>query len=345
MKNNNIIKISLLIILMTFMSFFPINTMAKEVICNYNYEGKNLKYVLKNNKLINPIRDGEKISNKIWYNSANFDANFLSSSKKENETLCPTIVVEENESFNTVFVNYRDNKDCNGKCTQLSSTNNNLKVVETKIVNAVGVYESDNYFIPSFRKLSDDSIQWSIDNINYYSLSKNINLSKNSIVKIDENLVKNLFTNNDNSVKIYRCIFTSGKTLIYNLQENEKSCENDLSKNDKQGFIANSYNGDKGAENCKSTILGDPKDENSVAWLLQQLLNYMRILGPMIILIMSAVDFAKAIVLGDDETMQKCYKKLIKRLILAILLFFVPTLVTVLLDIFGFTGDPICVLN
>lgn len=71
----------------------------------------------------------------------------------------------------------------------------------------------------------------------------------------------------------------------------------------------------------------------------------MRILGPMIVLIMSAVDFAKAIVMGDDETMQKCYKKLVKRLILAIALFFVPTLVTILLNIFGFVGGPVCVLS
>ena len=65
----------------------------------------------------------------------------------------------------------------------------------------------------------------------------------------------------------------------------------------------------------------------------------------MIILVLSAIDFTKAIVTGDDDTMQKCYKKLVKRLVLAILLFFVPTLVTVILELFGFIGDPICVLD
>lgn len=345
MKNNKIFKISLLIFLMTFMSFFPIDTMAKELICNYNYDGNNLKYVLKNNKLINPIKDGEKINDKIWYNGANFDSDFISSTKSNSGSVCPTIVVEETELFNTVFVNYRDDKDCNGKCTQVAATGNNLKVKETKIITGVGVYESNNYFIPSFRKLSDNSIEWSIDNSNYYNTNQDITLDNNSIVKIDEKIIKNLFTNNDNSAKIYRCVFTSGKKLIYNLQENETDCKNDLSKNDNQGYIANSYDGNKGEDNCKSTVLGDPKDKDSVAWLLQQLLNYMRILGPMIVLIMSAVDFAKAIVMGDDETMQKCYKKLVKRLILAIALFFVPTLVTILLNIFGFVGGPVCVLS
>ena len=342
MKNNKIIKISLLIILVTFMSLFPIDIMAKELVCEYNYEGKELRYILKNNKLENPVKDGKIIANKKWYNSEDFNLVFSASS---NNKVCPNIVVEDNDSFNTVFANYRDEKDCNGKCTTLTATNEVLKVNETKSLSAVGIYKSDDFFIPTVRKLSNNKIEWSIDNANYYEINEDIKLNNNSIVKIDEKLVKNLFTNNDKSAKIYRCVFTSGKKLIYNLQEDENSCKNDLSKNDNQGFIANSYNGNKGAGNCKNTILGDPKNEDSVAWLLQQLLNYLRILGPMIILIMSAVDFAKAIVMGDDETMQKCYKKLIKRLLLAILLFFVPSLVTILLEIFGFVGDPICVLD
>lgn len=342
MKNNKIIKISLLIILVTFMSLFPIDIMAKELVCDYNYEGKELRYILKNNKLENPVKDGKKIVNKKWYNSEDFNLVFSASSSN---TVCPNIVVEDNESFNTVFVNYRDEKDCNGKCITLTATNEVLKVEKTKILSAVGIYQSDEFFIPTVRKLSNNKLEWSIDNTNYYDINEAIKLDNNSIVKIDENLVKNLFTNNNKSAKIYRCVFTSGKKLIYNLQEDENNCKNDLSKNDNQGFIANSYDGNKGADNCKNTILGDPKNEDSVAWLLQQLLNYLRILGPMIILIMSAVDFAKAIVMGDDETMQKCYKKLIKRLLLAILLFFVPSLVTILLEIFGFVGDPICVLD
>ncbi len=109
--------------------------------------------------------------------------------------------------------------------------------------------------------------------------------------------------------------------------------------------IRHSLEDDKYYKNCKDTFLGDPEDTKSVAWLIQHLLNYLKILAPMIVLVLSGIDFAKAIISGDDEVLQKCYKRLITRLILALALFFVPDIVKMLLEIFGLMGDPICVLK
>ena len=91
-----------------------------------------------------------------------------------------------------------------------------------------------------------------------------------------------------------------------------------------------------------NSILGDVNDEESVAWLLQQILNFIKIIGPILVVVLSSVDFIQVIVKSDDEAMAKAQKKLIKRLILAALLFFIPTLVQTILDIFGITGDPTC---
>ena len=57
----------------------------------------------------------------------------------------------------------------------------------------------------------------------------------------------------------------------------------------------------------------------------------------MIVLVLSALDFAKALISSDDEVMQKNYKKLISRLILILALYVVPLLVDILLQIFGLT--------
>lgn len=91
-----------------------------------------------------------------------------------------------------------------------------------------------------------------------------------------------------------------------------------------------------------NSMLGDPEDEDSVAWLLQQILNYIKILGPILVVVLSSLDFAKVIIQSDDEAMAKAQKKLIYRLILAAALFFIPTLVMVLLNLFGITSDPTC---
>ena len=100
-------------------------------------------------------------------------------------------------------------------------------------------------------------------------------------------------------------------------------------------------------QNCSSdtSLLGNPNDPVSVAWLLQQILNYTRVIGPILVIVLSSVEFAKVIIQSDDEAMGKAQKKLINRLILVVALFFVPTLVQVLLQIFGITGDPTCGLK
>ena len=93
---------------------------------------------------------------------------------------------------------------------------------------------------------------------------------------------------------------------------------------------------------CGSSLLGNPSDPDSVAWLLQRLLNYIKVLGPILVIVLSSVDFLKVIVKSDDDAMAAATKKLGYRLMLAGLLFFIPTVVQVLLGIFGITSDPTC---
>lgn len=85
-------------------------------------------------------------------------------------------------------------------------------------------------------------------------------------------------------------------------------------------------------------LLGYVTDEKSVAWLLQQIFNVIKIVGPVVVIVLSSIDFAKVIIKNDDEAMAKAQKKLIVRLILAALLFFIPMLVELALNIFGLTG-------
>lgn len=91
-------------------------------------------------------------------------------------------------------------------------------------------------------------------------------------------------------------------------------------------------------------LLGDPdNDPNSVAWLLVKILNYLKLLGPLIVLVLSSLDFAKAILTSDDESMKKAQSNLITRLLLAAALFVLPVLIEVLLDVFGFTPSDFCI--
>ena len=117
---------------------------------------------------------------------------------------------------------------------------------------------------------------------------------------------------------------------------NEQLFENKL-VTDTNGMM----NGYDQPQNC-NTLLGNPSDSNSVAWLIDKILSYATIAGMALVVVLSSIDFAKVIVKSDDDEMAKATKKLVIRLVLAGLLFFVPTLTKTLLGLFGLTSDVTC---
>lgn len=92
----------------------------------------------------------------------------------------------------------------------------------------------------------------------------------------------------------------------------------------------------------KNSILGNINDENSVAWLINEILNYLKVIGPFLVLILSSVEFVRAILTSDDDSLAKAQKNLITRLVLAAALFLLPTLISVILNVFGITSNEIC---
>ena len=95
----------------------------------------------------------------------------------------------------------------------------------------------------------------------------------------------------------------------------------------------------------QNAVLGNVNDPDSVAWLLQKLLDYARLIGPFIVLIMSSLDYLKAVLNSDDDSLKKANKKLVTRLILIVALFLLPTSVSVLLNVLGFTSHEVCGLQ
>ena len=95
----------------------------------------------------------------------------------------------------------------------------------------------------------------------------------------------------------------------------------------------------------QNAVLGNVNDPDSVAWLLQKLLDYARIIGPFLVLILSSLDYLKAVFSSDDDSVKKANQKLIARLVLIVVLFILPMLVSTLLNILGFTSHEVCGLQ
>ncbi len=102
--------------------------------------------------------------------------------------------------------------------------------------------------------------------------------------------------------------------------------------------VKNNNNYDQDIEKCNS-VLGDPTNPNTVAYLLFKILNYIRILGPLLVIVLSGIDFTRAIINSDDDTMKKATGRLKTRLIMVALLFLIPTITKLLFQVFGIATD------
>ena len=127
-------------------------------------------------------------------------------------------------------------------------------------------------------------------------------------------------------------------TVLTAAKTSNKSTDEIKGLNDK-------YNQDGITCQGSDSVLGDPKDSESVAWLLDQILTWMTIIGMLLVVVLSSIDFLSVVVKSDDEAMAKAARKFGLRLVLAVLLFFVPTITNAILDIFGLTSQSTCGLQ
>lgn len=98
--------------------------------------------------------------------------------------------------------------------------------------------------------------------------------------------------------------------------------------NQPSGEQAGVENGDEtpAVQTCEG-ILGEHVMED-----IKTILGYARIVAPILVIILSIVDFSKAVLVGDDKELSKAVSSLVKRLIAAVAIFFVPLILSYLLD-------------
>ena len=68
---------------------------------------------------------------------------------------------------------------------------------------------------------------------------------------------------------------------------------------------------------------------------LKMILNWIRIIAPILVIVLTSIDFAGAMLKDDKDALTKATSRLVKRLIIAAALFFVPTIINFILDIYS----------
>jgi amino acid permease len=72
--------------------------------------------------------------------------------------------------------------------------------------------------------------------------------------------------------------------------------------------------------------------------LIKNIFNLIKILVPIVLILMGAIDLTKAVMASDDKEIKAATSKLIKRAIAAVAVFFAVTLVDVIMGLVGDSG-------
>ena len=99
-----------------------------------------------------------------------------------------------------------------------------------------------------------------------------------------------------------------------------------------------SANGD----NCPIFIDSKTGQKNELYNIVQEAFTFIKILTPILVGVLSLIDYIKAITSSSDDEVKKATQRTIKRLVVGVLLFFLPFLLDLLFDIFGLTDVSRC---
>ncbi len=88
----------------------------------------------------------------------------------------------------------------------------------------------------------------------------------------------------------------------------------------------------------EDALFGDPSNPESVAYFMQEIFNLFKYAAPILCLVLSVFDFSKAAASQDKDALVKAGKTTGKRLILAFVLFFLPTIIDFLFPLLGWYG-------
>ena len=78
---------------------------------------------------------------------------------------------------------------------------------------------------------------------------------------------------------------------------------------------------------------GNYTDPPSLAYIIDTVLDYARILVPILIILLGSLDLAKAVTAGKEDEMRKAQAKFAKRILAGVILFFVPVIVNLVMKL------------
>ena len=94
-----------------------------------------------------------------------------------------------------------------------------------------------------------------------------------------------------------------------------------------------------------SGYFGSPSDKDSLMHILVQIFDLIKIAVPIILLAMTTLDFSKVVFTDSKDAMEKAKKNFTKRAIIAVVIFFIPVLLEIVLNYANDASIKACLNN
>ena len=99
------------------------------------------------------------------------------------------------------------------------------------------------------------------------------------------------------------------------------------------GFVEGESSVDFEAVISCTDLFGNASDENSLAYMINLILGYVRVIVPILVIVFGLFDLAKAVIASKEDDMKKAQTTFIKRVIIGVVVFFVPLVVNLVMDL------------
>ena len=145
----------------------------------------------------------------------------------------------------------------------------------------------------------------------------------------NNNLDKNVFTENSSYANYPKYIKTDPNNNL-TFEDNVTTLDSSIFVLDKYAYGLQGMGGKEIEQTCEG-IFG----ESFIRFLKNNVFRIIYIAVPIILLVMTTLDFAKVVFIDDKEGIQKASKKFGKRCIAAVLIYFTPSILILIINILG----------
>ena len=122
----------------------------------------------------------------------------------------------------------------------------------------------------------------------------------------------------------------------------EAAAEAGVSKEELEATYTQFKSGLEWEANSCDSILGSTENPNEPAYYLNFAFNILKYAAIVVLFVFSILDFAKATTSDKDDALKRALQSTVKRIIICIIIFFLPTLINFVLSLLGVVDDPTC---